>query len=194
MTMRATKSEKTVRIDEERGRLLARIHCLKKELAWSDDEYRDILQGMTGARSAAGLTLTALRMVAEDFAAMSRGKRRQAPAPAGASNPVQDEWGFVWRAAQEKRPLLRKIFAVCRDLGVGRTYAEGVAKKQCGGVARKLEMMSYDELYKVAQALANTQRAGKAKAVRAADGDQVSQVSQGSPVGQAGAVGEEVAP
>lgn len=179
MTGRVAASTRTVPLTEDRNRLLARLHCLKKELAWSDDEYRDILQGMTGARSAAGLTLKALQMVVEDFAAIARGKARQAPAPTRESNPVQDEWGFVWRAAQEKRPLLRKIFAVCRALGVGRTYAEGVAKKQAGGVARKLEMMSYDELYKVAQALANTQRAGKAKAVReAADSDQVSQVGQ----------------
>ena len=168
MTTRTTKSEKTVPLAEDRNRLLARIHCLKKELAWSDDEYRDILQGMTGARSAAGLTLTALQMVAEDFAAMVRGKGRPVSRPE--PNPVQQEWGFIWRAAQEKRPLLRKVFAVCRAMGVGRTYAEGGAKKQSGGVNRKLEMMSYDELYKVAQALANTQRARQAKAP-----DQVSQ-------------------
>jgi hypothetical protein len=176
MTTRATKSEQTVPLAEDRNRLLARIHCLKKELAWSDDEYRDILQGMTGARSAAGLTLTALQMVAEDFAAMVRGKGRPVSRPE--PNPVQQEWGFIWRAAQEKRPLLRKVFAVCRAMGVGRTYAEGVAKKQSGGVARKLEMMSYDELYKVAQALANTQRAGKAKAAREAEASQAGQVSQ----------------
>lgn len=176
MTRRVATSARAVDLHEDRNRLLARIHCLKKELAWSDDEYRDILQGMTGARSAAGLTLTALQMVAEDFAAIARGKMRPVGRPR--SNPVQDEWGFVWRAAQEKRPLLRKIFAVCRDLGVGRTYAEGVAKKQAGGVARKLEMMSYDELYKVAQALANTQRAGKAKAAREAEASQAGQVSQ----------------
>ncbi|MBO3710248.1 MAG: DUF1018 domain-containing protein [Candidatus Accumulibacter sp.] len=38
-----------------RNKLLARLHCLAHERAWSDDEYRDILQGLTGKRSAADL-------------------------------------------------------------------------------------------------------------------------------------------
>lgn len=131
-----------------RKALLARIHCIKKERGWSDEEYRDILQAVSGQRSAASL----------DFAGLSRavaqlgGKAVRVPEAAQEGS----DWAFIQRAAEGKRPLLRKIFAVCRELGAGRTYAEGVAKRQNGGTARRLEMMSQEELYKVAQALTNT--------------------------------------
>lgn len=141
-----------------RRQLLARIHCLKKEAGWGDDEYRDILQAKTGKRSCTELDFAALLRAAS---LMAEAVRRSAP-----GKPT--EWGFIWRAAEEKRPLLRKIFATCRALGVGRTYAEGVAKRQAGGVQRRLEMMSAGELYKVAQALANTQRHRAEKATQGA--------------------------
>lgn len=135
-----------------RKALLARIHCIKKERGWSDEEYRDILQAVSGKRSAAEL----------DFAGLARavaqlgGKAVRVPtAAADSKDSAGSEWAFIDRAADAKRPLLRKIFVLCRELGAGRTYAEGVAKRQ-SGTARRLEMMSHDELYKVAQALANT--------------------------------------
>lgn len=150
----------------ERKRLLARIHCCKAELGWSDEEYRDILQAKTGQRSAAALGFLALRRLAAELGE----KTRQAPAGSGPvkadarkRSDERDDWSFINRAAEEKRPLLRKIFAVCRELGGGRTYAEGVAKRQCGST-RRLEMMDYGELWKVAAALATTQRGKAAKA------------------------------
>jgi phage gp16-like protein len=139
-----------------RKALLARIHCIKKERAWSDDEYRDILQAVSGKRSAADLDFTGLARAVAQLG----GK----PVRTGASEDAGSEWAFVHKSAEEKRPLLRKIVATCRALGHGRTYAEGVARRQSGGVSRRLEMMSYDELYKVAQALATTQRSRQAKA------------------------------
>lgn len=66
-----------------------------------------------------------------------------------------NDWAFIDSAAEDRRPLLRKICATCRALGVGKAYAEGVAQRQHGH-ARKLEMMSADELYAVAGALART--------------------------------------
>lgn len=68
-----------------------------------------------------------------------------------------NDWAFIDAAPEDKRPLLRKICAVCRAMGVGKAYAEGVAQRQHGH-ARKLEMMSADELYAVAGALARTQK------------------------------------
>jgi hypothetical protein len=144
-----------------RGQLLARIHCIKHERAWSDDEYRDILHGLTGHRSAADL----------DFAALSRvvailGARSAKVSASIAAQP--GEWDLISQATPEKRPLLRKIAATCTALGAGRAYAEGIAGRQSGGIERRLEMCSYDELYRIAIALANTQRSRLRKAARAA--------------------------
>ena len=68
-----------------------------------------------------------------------------------------NEWAFIDRAAQDNRPLLRKICMVCRAMSVGKAYAEGVAKRQ-HGIERRLEMMSYTELWHVAGALERTRK------------------------------------
>ena len=147
-------AEKTPRAaGTTRGQLLARLHCIKHERQWDTDEYRDILHGVTGQRSAADL----------DFAGLCRaiavlGGKPVRVTPAGTPATSSQEWAFIARAAVEKKPLLRKIAATCTALDVGRGYAEGSARRQSGGVERRLEMCSTDELYRIAGALANTQR------------------------------------
>lgn len=160
----ATPADKELR----RSRL-ARLHCLCKEAGWSEDEYRDILQGRTGQRSARDLDLATLGKLIDDLAPLI--KRR--PGDPGAKvKPAAKpgDWSFIDKASEDKRALLRKIFATCRALGAGRTYAEAIARRQSRGVARRLEMMSYDELHKLAAALANTQRHKVAAAKEAASG------------------------
>lgn len=68
-----------------------------------------------------------------------------------------NEWAFIDRAAQDNRPLLRKICMVCRAMGVGKAYAEGVAKRQ-HRIERHLEMMSNTELWHLAGALERTRK------------------------------------
>ncbi len=51
----------------ERNPLLGAIHALKRDLGLDDDTYRDALQGLTGRRSAADLTIDQLRNVRDDF-------------------------------------------------------------------------------------------------------------------------------
>lgn len=135
-----------------RQTLLARLHCIKHERVWSDDEYRDILHGLSGKRSAADLDLAGLTRV---VAVLGHSSVRVPAVPPAAEEP---EWAFLRRAAKEKQPLLRKIAATCTALGTGRAYAEGILRRQSGGLDRHLQMASYDELYKIAQALVNTQR------------------------------------
>lgn len=136
-----------------RNQLLARLHCIKKEQGWDDDTYRDILYARTGKRSAAELEGPELaRAVAALGAQKPPGGFKRDP-----------EWAFIDTAAEEKRPLLRKICAVCRDMGVGRAYAEGVAKRQ-HGVERRLEMMDLGELYALAGALSRTQHSRESRA------------------------------
>lgn len=149
-------TQPTRRAGITRGQLLARIHCLKKEAGWDDDAYRDILQAKTGQRSCAELDFAGLARAVAVIAA----EVRRLP---GAAPRTPSEWGFIDSALPAKRPVLRKICAICRALGAGRTYAEGVARRQHGGVDRRLEMMSYHELYRVAQALATTQRSRQAQ-------------------------------
>lgn len=148
-----------------RQTLLARLHCLKHERTWSDDEYRDILQGVTGQRSAADLDLAGL---ARAVAVLGGKSVRVAATP----EPAVDDPRFraiIDRASDDKKPLLRKIAAVCGALGANAGYAEGIAKRQSGGVDRRLEMMSYQELYRVAQALVNTQRHRRRQAEKAGE-------------------------
>ncbi len=130
-----------------RNQLLARLHCIKKEHGWDDETYRDILYARTGKRSAADLEGGALaRLVAQLGEQKPKGGFKR-----------DNEWAFIDRAAEDNRPLLRKICAVCRAMKVGKTYAEGVAKRQ-HGVERRLEMMSSTELWMLAGALERTRR------------------------------------
>ena len=144
-----------------RGKLLARLHCIKHERTWSDEEYRDILHGLSGQRSAADLDFAALSRVVAVLGARSARVAASVTAPPG-------DWDLIARATPEKRPLLRKIAATCTALGATRAYAEGVASRQSGGIERRLEMCSYDELYRIAIALANTQRSRLRKAAATA--------------------------
>lgn len=128
-----------------RNRLLARLHCIKKEHGWDDDTYRDILYARTGKRSAGDLTGTALSRLVTQLGGEKpkNGLKR--------SNP----WAFIDNAAEDNRPLLRKVCALCIDMGVGKAYAEGVALRQ-HGIERHLEMMTPGELWKVVAALERT--------------------------------------
>lgn len=147
---------------------LAHLHCLRRDAGWSDDEYRTVLEIRTGKRSAADLDLATLGKLVDDLAPLIQRRPGDATKPAKPARArVAGDWCFIDKASDEKRPLLRKIFATCRALGAGRTYAEGVAKRQSGGLTRRLEMMSYEELHKVAAALSATQRS-KLKAAREA--------------------------
>lgn len=130
-----------------RNQLLARLHCIKKEQGWDDDTYRDILEARTGKRSAGDLDGGALARVVAQL-----GEQK----PKGAFKR-DGEWSFIDKVTEDKRPLLRKVCAVCRAMGVGKTYAEGVAKRQ-HGVERRLEMMDYTELWHLAGALERTRK------------------------------------
>ena len=125
-----------------RNQLLARLHCIKKEQGWGDDEYRDILEARTGQRSAADLDDAALARV---VAAL--GGQKSAPA-----TRRENEWAWVNDAVPEKRAFLWKIRRDCINLGIKRggqvAYAEGVAARVFGA-ERHLRMMSATELWKL---------------------------------------------
>lgn len=133
-----------------RNQLLARLHCIKKERDWSDDEYRDILQARSGARSGADLTDIELARVVAALGA-------QQPRTAKSDN----EWAWVNKVAGNKKALLWKIRRTCINLGIKRgqqmAYAEGVAAR-IAGHERHLQMMTYDELWLLIGPLERTAR------------------------------------
>lgn len=133
-----------------RSKLLARLHCIKKEQGWDDDAYRDILQARTGARSAADLDDAALARV---VAALGEQKSR--------GGQQDNEWAWVNRAAEDKHHVLWKIRRICINLGIARgqqiVYAEGVAAR-IAGCERHLQMMNAGELRQLIGPLERTAR------------------------------------
>jgi phage gp16-like protein len=134
-----------------RNQLLARLHCLKKDMGLDDDAYRAILEARTGKRSAGELDSPTLARVVAALGV-------QKPLPA-------DEWAWVNTSPEEKKAMLWKIRQLCKAFrdekgkplkrGGHVAYAEGIAKRQ-HGVERKLQMMDVGEIYKLVGALQNT--------------------------------------
>ena len=133
-----------------RNKLLARLHCMKKEQGWSDDEYRDILQAHTGQRSAADLDDAALVRVVAALGAQK---------PKGAK--PDNEWQWVNQAPVAKQSVLWKIRRITMNLGIPRgqqiAYAEGVAAR-IAGCERHLRMMDAGELWVLIGPLTRTAR------------------------------------
>jgi phage gp16-like protein len=136
-----------------RNQLLARLHCIKRDQGWDDDEYRDILESRTGKRSAADLPeRTLARLVASLTAPVARGGAQR------------HEWSWVDSAPRGKRPLLRKLIMLAKGAGIARggqvAYIEGIARQMsgtsasAGPVAKPLPMCDEGELWRIVQALA----------------------------------------
>lgn len=129
-----------------RQKEIIQIHALARELGMDTadksetSEYRCTLHSLTRQYSTSDMDHIQRRRVIDHFIALRR---------------KYNEWGFIDTAVQEKRPLLRKICVVCRKLKAGKSYAEGVAKRQ-HGIDRRLEMMTHGELWLVAGALQRT--------------------------------------
>ncbi len=131
---------------DQRRRDLAAIHAAKRDLNMDDDAYRDILWSVARVRSAGDLDQAGRSKLLDHFRACG-----WKPAP------KVNEWAFIDKAAVDNQPLLRKICAVCRSMGVGKAYAEGAAKRQ-HGITRRLEMMSQGELWLLAGVLERTRQ------------------------------------
>lgn len=129
-----------------RNKELAAIHTAKRDLGMADDAYRDILWSVARVRSAADLDHAGRMAVLDHFKACGWKPK-----------PKANEWAFIDKAAADRQPLLRKICAVCRSMRVGKTYAEGAAKRQTG-IERKLELMDQGQLWLLAGVLERTRQ------------------------------------
>ena len=63
-------------VADPRKPLLAKVHAMAKELALSDDSYRDVLHRITGQRSAALCSNEELYQVVQEFSRLGAGKKR----------------------------------------------------------------------------------------------------------------------
>lgn len=145
-----------------RNQLLARLHCIRRDRGWSEDEYRDILQIKTrteahpGYRSGGDMPAPVLaRLVAELDPQNSAPARRR-----------EHEWFWVDTAPTSKRPLLRKLIVLAGPKGANIArghqvaYIEGIARQMngigagAGPVTKPLRMCDEAELWRIVQALA----------------------------------------
>jgi len=95
---------------ESRRSLLAKVHIAAKALGLEDDAYRDMLEGLTGQRSAGKLTDKQLVLVIT--ALRKKGWVDEDPRPA---RPNKDK--PTPRATPGTAPLLEKIGALLADAG-----------------------------------------------------------------------------
>lgn len=121
----------------KRGRQLARIHCLAKELTLktgqSKDEYRDMLEAVTGKRSAADLTDSQRYKVIGHIASLLNGPQRPLERNPGGSSQMM------------------KIKALLLAGGKSTAYGDGCASRICG--VDRLEWVPENQLYKIITAL-----------------------------------------
>lgn len=123
-----------------RTRDLRRIHTGRRALCLDDDAYRDLLERLTGQRSAAGLNAAQRRKVIDEF--YRRGFR-----PKNHRQPA---------AAQGKTRLLGKIEALLADAQRPWAYVDGMARKMF-----RLDAISFcddDQLRRIVAALVYDQK------------------------------------
>lgn len=114
-------------ITPDRRAMLAKIHVAKKQLALTDDSYRDLLRRITGAESAAGLDDAQLDQVLGEF------KRLGFKAPKGARpRSGKPQVRMIYAVWKDMRPLLRDgsqdaLRSFCARQTKGPAHPEGIA-------------------------------------------------------------------
>lgn len=142
---------------ESRRSLLAKVHIAAKALGLDDDTYRDMLEGLTGQRSAGRLTEKQLVLVVT--ALRKKGWVDEDPRPAK-KKPAP-------RATPGCAALLTKIEALLADAGRPWTYAVGLAARMYK--VERLEWAKPEQLRGIVAALVkDAQRRAKREASQAA--------------------------
>jgi len=119
-----------------RNQRLAAIHLGKKELGLDEDSYRDLLQQVTGKRSAKDLNDNELIKVL---------KRLEE------AGFIKSSFGKKPDVKKTKKALISKIEALLTDRKLHWNYAKGMAKKMFKKEA--LEFCTENELWRIVAAL-----------------------------------------
>ncbi len=135
---------------------LAKVHAGRKELGLDEDTYRDLVERVTGRRSAADCTDAQLGLVIDELARKGAFK--------GVSRG---------RSKASRNPLARKVHALwksCAEAGAVRNGSREALRAFCGrmvhpgskdGVAVDPDMLAGDDLIKIAEALKAMERRAK---------------------------------
>lgn len=153
--------------DVLRKKELAQIHIARQQLGMDRDTYQAMLWSVARVRSAADLDWTGRKRVMDHLMACGAKIGRKAPRKPSANN----EWAFIDRMPEDRRPMLRKLAAMARRNGLSKAYMEGIGK-QMGGfnadaelrktVTITLEMMDSCQLCNVLSAVVcHLRRQGK---------------------------------
>lgn len=118
-----------------RTKELARIHCLKRDLELSDEDYRNVLWTIARVRTAADLDSYGRQQVIAQLSGRGRN-----PQPARRVHPAGD-----------RAPLIAKIEAMLAASGRQRAYAEGICRRM--GLPETLEWCTSEQLRKIVAAL-----------------------------------------
>jgi phage gp16-like protein len=110
---------------EERKRLLAKIHIGKNQLGLSDEDYRHILEEVTGLRSCRTMNLTQLTLVLNTFKDMGFKVKFEPEGKGKLRKTVQNKIRALWLelhrigAVQDERDKAMNAW-VERQVGVSR--------------------------------------------------------------------------
>lgn len=102
--------------DPRRNAELAKIHLLAKSAGLDDDAYRDVLERLTGQRSAAKLTEGQRARVLDHLQKLT-GSQKTFP---GRPHNI---------TRTDRSPMLRKVEALLADQKLPWDYADGIAKQ-----------------------------------------------------------------
>lgn len=135
-----------------RMKLLARVHCLKRDLGLDHDAWRDMLREGWRVESSALLSTDQLGDLARKLEAQKDGvqpgypgrPRNMGPMGPQAARRKAADWDT--RAAQ-----LQKIEALLAEAGRPWSYADSLAQRICK--TTKLTWVATDQIYKIIAAL-----------------------------------------
>lgn len=93
----------------------------------AEDTYRGLLWALGRVRSSADLDYAGRRAVLDHL-------KKLGWAPKAAAKPKHrhDSWAWVNNAAEDRKPLLRKIAVMLRESDRGKEYADAIAERMHG--------------------------------------------------------------
>ena len=130
-----------MRVDaDQRRKDLATIHLGAKALGLDRETYELMLFSVARVRSAADLNFEGRRAVIAHLKARGGFHVKQRT----------HEWSWVDTAAEDRRPMLRKIIMQLKSAGRARAYVDGMCEKMH---LPRLEFCGTQELHKIVSAL-----------------------------------------